>query len=71
MEYFFPFNDYLDFKKLKYEDKINVLQNLPIIIKYGCYSIKNEYLLSHLDNNKEREIFLKYFDIYNNNENLK
>ena len=67
LEYFFPFNNYLDLEKLKYESKINVLGNFPIVRKHGCYSIKNEYLLSKLDNNKEKEIFLKYFDIYNNN----
>ena len=68
MEYFFPFNDYSGFEKLNYEEKMNVLQNFPIIRKFGCYSIKNEYLLSKLDFIKEKEIFLKYFDIYNNND---
>ena len=43
LEYFFPFNKYFDFEELKNEDKINILQNFPVIRKYGCYSIKNEF----------------------------
>ena len=49
---------------MEYENKVKYLNNFPIIETYKQQSLKKEYILDKIGFKKEKEIFLKYLEIY-------
>ena len=58
-----PYKD-ANYNSLNYENKIKYLKNFPIIDTYKYQSLKGEFIMNKIDFKKEKEIFLKYLDIY-------
>jgi len=58
-----PYKD-TNYNSLNYENKIEYLNNFPLIEKYKQQSLKEEYIMNKIDFKQEKEIFLKYLDIY-------
>ena len=56
-------DDYEDFKKMKYNEKIQFLKNFPILESYGTISMEGLYLSDKIDFIKEKKLFLDYFGI--------
>ena len=62
------YEDYEDFRKLDYDEKISILENFPIIQIYGTISMEDQYLCKKINFSKEKELFLNYFGINKKNE---
>jgi len=61
---FYPPYEDTNYNSLEYENKVKYLNNFPIIETYKQQSLKKEYILDKIDFKKEKEIFLKYLEIY-------
>ena len=55
--------DYENFRKMKYDEKIQILKYLPIIEYYGRISLEEQYLYDRLDLPNEKKLFNDYFAI--------
>ena len=63
-------DDYENFRKLKYDEKIKFLENFPIIEKYGNIFLEKQFLYNKFDFKNEERLLKKYFGIDYNYENL-
>ena len=55
--------DYENFRKKKYNEKIQILKNLPIIEYYGLISLEGQYLCDMIDLQNEKKLLNDYFGI--------
>ena len=62
-------DDYENFRKLKYDEKIKFLENFPIIEKYGNIFLEKQFLYNKYDFKNEERLLKKYFGIDYNYEN--
>ena len=56
-------DDYEDFRKLKYNEKLEKLKDFPIIQKYGNISLENQFLYNKMDFKEEEKLLKDYFGI--------